>query len=633
MKFRQTLYWLYTFSALGQIGSPSFATAQPKVMTISIPREFIHHLLEHHFIERSPVQLWSGQLPPQLPIQIPLRKETQIVASILDGQSTYTVLLESSHSEAAQKAFYRDRLRKAGWSQLKFSPSGQVIGEEPALAQPSTSNAVKSKIIFYEGSAAPPSNFNLTRMMHFCHRPDDAELELRAMPRWGELTPMRIDITPKNGILCSRDSSFNFPEPTFTVSLKTPMGSQGFNRGGSWEEDKGEWSAILKSRLSSDELLTHYEAQLRQLGWSAIAQSKNKSLLWSVWTFQDRKQQRWQGILSIAPLGLLPDRHLVRFQAINTTKTAKSPYPPITPATSNLKESVPYAQAAKLIRYLYESQETPQIWVSQLPLTGLPPQFALPTDARVIGSLMHRPSQGVQILFESSLPWQQIQRFYRKRFESEGWRDQISESYRHMDFGFEPKPLMQIGSFCKPGNTLRPYISSLPLTNGLTSVSISLAYVEAADCSPQSVRGVTQEKSAMQKEIKQLQQRTRATLSFLPRLAPLLDSEVVSGGAGGQENQSLQTSALITTSEPFETLAAHYRDQMIQAGWTQQSGSSHPMGALSLWVKKDRKQQTWQAVLTLIPIQGISQRYAAYLNLDRTDPPPREYESLEVPSE
>jgi hypothetical protein len=570
------------------------------------------------------VQLWSAQLPPQLPIQVPLAKDAQVVASVFNGRSTYTVLLESSRSEAEQRSFYRDRLRKAGWSQLKFSPSGQVIGEEPALAQSSTSNGGKYRIIFHEGSAALLSNFDLTRMMHFCHRPDDAELELRAMPRWGKITPLRIDITPKNGILCRRDSSFDFPAPTFTVSLEAPMGSQGSNIGGFWEEKKGEWSATLKSPLTDAELLPHYESQLRQLGWSALTQSKDKSLLWSIWTFQDQKQQSWQGILSLAPLGSFTDRHLVRFQTINITQSAKSPYPPITPATSNLKESVPYAQAAKLVRYLFESQETPQFLVNQLP-PRLPPRFALPKDARVIGSLIHHPSQDVQILLESALPWQQIQRFYRKRFKSEGWKDQIAESSKQMSYGFEPKPLMQIGSFCKPGNRLRPYITTIPLINGLTSVRVSLTHAETADCSPQYVEEVKQDASPMQKEIEQIQQRTRATLSLLPQLSPLPDSEVVSGGSGGQGNQSLQSSAHISTAAPFETLAAHYKAQMQKAGWTQRVSSSNPMGALSLWIKKNQTQQTWQAVLTLMPIQE-SQQYAAYLNLDRTEPLPRENE-------
>jgi hypothetical protein len=625
MNFRKSLYGLYILSSLGQICPPSFATAPPKAMTQSIPREFIHHLLEHHYISGSPVQLWSGQLPPQLPIQIPLGKETQVIASILNGQSTYTVLLESAYSEAVQKSFYRDRLRKAGWSQLKFSPSGQVIGEEPALTQPSTSNKVKSKIVLSSDAASRSGGFDLTQMMHFCHRPDGAELELRAMPRLGKMTSVRIDITPKNGILCRRDSSFDFPKPTFNVFLEAPRGSQEFNGGGSWGADKGEWRATLNSRLTDDEILTQYASQLRQLGWSALTQSKDKPLLLSVWTFQDQKQQRWQGILSLAPLGSFTDRHLVRFQAINITQSTKSPYPPITPATSNLKESVPYAQAAKLIRYLFESQETPQFLVNQLP-PRLPPQFALPTDAGVIGSLIHRPSQDTQILLESPQPWQQIQRFYRKRFESAGWRDQIAENSQHINLGFEPNSLMQISLFCKPGNKLRSYISSLPLTNGLTSVSIRLTHAETTDCSPQYVGGVGQDPTALKKQMEQMEQRTRDIFKPLPQLSPLLDSEVVSGGSGGQGNQSLQSSALISTSAPFETLAAHYKAQMQKAGWTQRVGSSNPMGELSLWLKKNQTQQTWQAVLTLIPIQGASQKYAAYLSLDRTDPPPRENE-------
>jgi hypothetical protein len=625
MKFRKVLYWLFILSALGQISPSSFAKAPSKMMAKSVPKEFIHHLLEHHYISGSPVQLWSGQLPPQLPIQIPLGKETQVVASILDGQSTYTVFLESAYSEAVQNVFYRDRLRKAGWSQLKFSPSGQVIGEEPALTQPSASNAVKSKLVLYLDDASRSGSFHLTQMMNFCHRPDDAELELRAMPRWGKMTPIRIQITPKNGILCRRNSSIDFLEPTFTVSLAAPRGSKTLSGGGSRGEDRGEWSETLKSPLTDDALLPHYEAQLRQLGWSAIAQSKDKPLLWSIWTFQDRKQQRWQGILSVAPLGLLPDLHLVRFQVINTTQAAKSPYPPITPVTSNLKESVPYAQAAKLIRYLYESQETPQFLVGQLP-PELPPQFALPTNTRVIGSLIRHPSQDVQILLESPLPWQQIQRFYRKRFESEGWRDQIWEHLQQIGFGFESKSLMQISFLCKPGNKLRPYISSLPLTNGLTNVSVSLTHAETADCSPKYVGGVGQDAATLKKQMEKMEQRSRDTFSPLPRLSPPLDSEVVSGGASGQGNQSLQSSALISTSEPFESLTAHYTAQMKKAGWTQRVDSSKPMGELSLWFKKDRKRQTWQAVFMLIPIQGASQQYAAYLNLDRTDPPPREYE-------
>jgi hypothetical protein len=625
MKFRKALYGLYILSSLGQISFPLFTTAQPRAMTpAAIPREFIHHLLEHHYMSRSPVRLWSGQLPPQLPIQIPLAKDSQVVASLLDGQSTYTVLLESARSEAAQRVFYRDRLRKAGWSQLKFSSSGRVIGEEPTLTQPSTSNAVKSKIILYSGAKTLFGSFDLTRIMHFCHRPDDAELELRAIPRWGKMTPLRIDITPKNGLLCRRDSSFDFPEPPFTVSLAAPTGSQGFNSGGSWQANKGEWSATLKSSLTDAELLPHYESQLRQLGWSAIAQSKDKPLLWSIWTFQDQKQQRWQGILSLAPLGSLTDRHLVRFQAINIAQSTKSPYPPITPATSNLRSLVPYAQAVKLIRYLFESQEMPHFLVNKLP-ARLPSQFPLPADARVIGSLLRHPSQDMQILLESSLPWQQIQRFYRKHFEAEGWRDQISESSKQMNFGFEPNSLMQVAFLCKPGHKLRPYITTLPLTNGLTSVSVSLTYAEATDCNTEYVGGVGQDATAAKKQADQMQQETNARLEPLPRLSPLPDSEVVSGGAQGQLNQSLQSSALISVSEPFETLAAHYKAQMQKTGWTQQASLSHPIGASSLWLKKDRKQQTWQAVLTLILIQG-TQQYAAYLNLDRTDPPPQEYE-------
>jgi hypothetical protein len=170
------------------------------------------------------------------------------------------------------------------------------------------------------------------------------------------------------------------------------------------------------------------------------------------------------------------------------------------------------------------------------------------------------------------------------------------------------------------------YITTLPLTNGLTSASVSLTDADTADCSTEYVGSVGQDATAAKKQAEQMQQEMRSRFEPLPLLSPLLDSEVVSGGAGGQNNQSLQSFALVSTAKPFETLAAHYNAQMQNAGWTQQGDLSRPLGAPSLWFKKDRKQQTWQAVLTLTPVQGTSKHYMAYLNLDRTDPPPYKYE-------
>lgn len=109
--------------------------------------------------------------------------------------------------------------------------------------------------------------------------------------------------------------------------------------------------------------------------------------------------------------------------------------------------------------------------------------------------------------------------------------------------------------------------------------------------------------------------RWRALLP-MPSLVAPVGSQVVPAGFNGGEN-SLISSARITTPASGEVVFTAYADQLVQAGWQKQTISKAGQTTSSLWTLTDQKGQHWQATLNVSAVADQPGGYSASVVLFR----------------
>ncbi|NJL23181.1 MAG: hypothetical protein HC895_23950 [Leptolyngbyaceae cyanobacterium SM1_3_5] len=82
----------------------------------SIPLSLALRLLRSPTSFSEKVQLWSRQLPDNLPIEIPLLDQAQPIASLQQGQN-FVILLQIDQPVLRVQSAYSNRLRAIGWLQ------------------------------------------------------------------------------------------------------------------------------------------------------------------------------------------------------------------------------------------------------------------------------------------------------------------------------------------------------------------------------------------------------------------------------------------------------------------------------------------------------------------------------------
>jgi len=202
-----------------------------------------------------------GRLPPDLPVEIPLLPDAQVVGSFTRPHQ-WTMVLEVGQPAQSVLDFYQARLRAAGWKDLSFaSPSGGFVNVSSPEESPHT---------FVDDDANAHLSLDLTSK---AASETEILLDLTVDPE-----VVRRFQTSGRDLLPSRRVRFG-PIP----DLHPPSGA--FQQGGSGEAGptSARSTAELWTETSLAAILAHYGPQIEAAGWSKRDEDVADKAAWSTW--------------------------------------------------------------------------------------------------------------------------------------------------------------------------------------------------------------------------------------------------------------------------------------------------------------------------------------------------------------
>lgn len=223
-------------------------------------------------------QLLVGQLPPDMPLELPLPEESRLLGSL--AVENPMIAIETQLAGEDVVAFYRARLTAAGWTvQEHFGPM------QGGFVQSSRSD--HSMATFF----TPDDRFTLAVMT----APAPGGRTTVQLTLQGEAAEFRPRLRPHR--------------PDFMAVLPPihgPKGALQMPRGSSGGPDSAESNAALEADFDLAAVAIHYVDELERDGWRRLDAGTSGPVAWSTWSFVDTEGATWQALLLILQR---PGRH------------------------------------------------------------------------------------------------------------------------------------------------------------------------------------------------------------------------------------------------------------------------------------------------------------------------------------
>jgi hypothetical protein len=230
-----------------------------------------HHslLLAGQQVQES--QLLVGQLPPDLPLELPLPEGSRLLGSL--AVENPMIAIESQLAGEDVVTFYRERLTTAGWTvQEHFGPmQGGFVH---------SSRSDHSMATFF----TPDDRFTLAVMT----APAPGGRTTVQLTLQGEIAEFRPRLRPH------RDDFMAVLPP-----IRGPKGAMQMPGGGGAGPDHVDTSATLESDLDLATVSAHYLGELAHVGWQQLDAGASGPVAWSTWSFTDQDSAAWQALLLI----------------------------------------------------------------------------------------------------------------------------------------------------------------------------------------------------------------------------------------------------------------------------------------------------------------------------------------------
>jgi hypothetical protein len=240
----------------------------------TVPRELVKRLIDLPLSESS---LLVGELPEQLPADLPLPEGAQVLGStVSENGKNYDIFVNAKQSLEEVQAFYAERLTGAGWQ------------ERQDLA--------------YLGGGFVPSEIERVDGLAFCK--PDRELYLKGIvfdkAEPNAPTDVRLSLVTGAGAMCDPEERKvkSAPLPNLLAPPDDRLGSRG---GGSDRFGYRQSHVTAKTQLDTQTLVEFYAAQLERAGWRQLESRQSDATVWSVWTHTDETGRTWQGMLFVIP--------------------------------------------------------------------------------------------------------------------------------------------------------------------------------------------------------------------------------------------------------------------------------------------------------------------------------------------
>lgn len=222
--------------------------------------------------------LLLGQLPKDLPLDLPLPEGARVIGSVtnevLGGAQLYLTL---PFTPTQAIAYLTAELADDSFQPLKFPDDALDVFKPATLPQQAM-------------LCSEPLGVSLS--IHTAQSPDDASQ-----------SDVVIALTTYQDDACKAMLYPQTDGQKLLPSLIAPAGAQigGGSGGGSGGSNTSAYAQInISIDLSASELAEHYNALLRQAGWTLLKQSASDDVAWSSWQFEDERQRVWAGTLTVS---------------------------------------------------------------------------------------------------------------------------------------------------------------------------------------------------------------------------------------------------------------------------------------------------------------------------------------------
>lgn len=252
-------------------------------------RDLAMRLLPYRRVDESEtteeLKLIVGKLPDELPVEVPILENSQIIGSMVNFDKSVTVIFDTEQQEEQVIDFYRQYLLSEGWQ------------EDDNFDRGGFDNNFNK--IFYLGARGPGINI-------FTYKTSD------------RVTEVRLYIHPKSRDRRYGDSRFNYRGDKLIPNLVAPPNSYQQLKGGGGNDDNYRSTAMLKTDLDLSAVADHYIRQLEQ-AWTSIDRGQSSTVAWSTWTFADKdededEENRWQGFFFVYKNTVAPRQYFLLLQ-------------------------------------------------------------------------------------------------------------------------------------------------------------------------------------------------------------------------------------------------------------------------------------------------------------------------------
>ena len=257
-------------------GAPPSPASSGRGAPVSIESPgFITRVLTYPGAPYEEIEILQGVLPDDLPADVPIPEGTMIIGSIVrSGKHTSVeIVLDVPQQPEKVLEFYRDSLTGDGWEEKKRPSMGGFVSSQMSS---SASFCHEQEISLHvSGYAVSEGEFADVRL----HLNDDPQYckAYTEGPVYPGASPG--DILP----------ALSAPEDSVWMS----------GGGGGGSGDRQYSTASMETNLTTEELQTHYQAQLLETGWKQLEEGAGKTLAWSTWEFADDSGNDWSGLLLV----------------------------------------------------------------------------------------------------------------------------------------------------------------------------------------------------------------------------------------------------------------------------------------------------------------------------------------------
>jgi hypothetical protein len=244
-------------------------------------------------------QLLPGQIPDQLPVDIPFPEGGRVLGSLIRNPESITMFLDTHLSPEQALTFYTQCMQAAGWQ------TTDIYRPHRGGFMPSGSQSRGGNETFYQGLRDPALN-----ALGSSSAWGDDDNRNRSGPSFtvhafqgrSNFTDLRLNLEMNSPLPAGPKPPWRgYPSRNIFSSmpaLEAPEGANQTEGGASSNPNSAHANATLEMNSDLSTLAAHYKTQLEQAGCVLTEEGQNGPLAWNSWALKEDDEQ-WHGFFFI----------------------------------------------------------------------------------------------------------------------------------------------------------------------------------------------------------------------------------------------------------------------------------------------------------------------------------------------